>query len=75
MAGNGTRGTVGGGMTVGRDTVIGKRFGGQTGDAEEEGERLLGEDMNGVEVEVGRCRKVGRSSSLSEGSVGARLSI
>ena len=55
MAGNGTRGrAVGGGMMVGRDTVIGRGFGGQTGDPEEEGERLLGEDMKGVEVEVGR---------------------
>ena len=55
MAGNGTRGgAVGGGITAGGGTAVGREFGGQTGDDEEEGERLLGEDMNGVEVEVGR---------------------
>jgi hypothetical protein len=44
-----------GGVAIGGEGTVGKGFDGQTGEDEEE-ERLLGEDMNGVDVEVGMCR-------------------
>jgi hypothetical protein len=40
------------GAAIGRIAVVGRGFDGQTGEDERD-ERLLGEDMNGVDVEVG----------------------